>query len=239
MALMLAISLIRCKVFGFGFSVRPLSRLKSSSSTLTQQYATLETKISTSSKAFSQTHDQRILPSHVRKWLDIELPEGRCVGVAMSEPSEEILPQDLMTEEAISSNSNHWAHSHYHPEEVAHGLGLPPAISTSFWTGRLAMRMALQYPDYPILKDSHGRPLLHDHDGQSSRWLGSISHKHNFAVALVSNDPVIAGVGIDLERNEHPSKRSIGLRILTERERDTLGLITGITEEEEVLLRFR
>jgi 4'-phosphopantetheinyl transferase EntD len=70
---------------------------------------------------------------------------------------------------------------------------------------------------------------------------GSISHKQNIGIALVSknNNDDTAGVGIDIEFISRPGKRSIAKRVLTKNETKALGNIPGITAEEEVMLRFR
>jgi hypothetical protein len=172
------------------------------------------------------------LPNNFRTWLDVELPEGRCVGVSMNELPES--DPDAITAEHVA-NPNHWVHAAYHPEEVAYGMKMKPASKSSFWMGRLAMRLALGSPDYAILKDSYGRPKL------GSGICGSISHKQYSGVALVSStsNKTLSGVGVDLEMTIRPGKRSIAPRVLTENERESLGHIPGISLEEEVLLRFR
>ena len=168
-----------------------------------------------------------LLPDNVRTWLDIELPEGRCVGVSFSD-----LPSTTVAT-SLGENKDHWMHSVYHPKELAYGLQLSDVSATSFWLGRLAMRIALEFPDYPILKDSFGRPQL---DGRSC---GSISHKGGCGVALISNNTLATSVGVDLEFTSRPGKRSIAPRVLTPNERETLGSIPGVSVEEEILLRFR
>lgn len=167
-----------------------------------------------------------LLPDNVRTWLDIELPEGRCVGVSFSD-----LPDPTLAA-SLGENKNHWMHSAYHPKELTYGLQLSDVAATSFWLGRLAMRIALEFPDYPILKDSFGRPQL---DGRSC---GSISHKGSCGVALISNNTMAATVGVDLEFTSRPGKRSIAPRVLTQSERESLGYIPGVSVEEEILLRF-
>lgn len=101
--------------------------------------------------------------------------------------------------------------------------------------------MALEFPDYPILKDKYGRPRL------NPGVHGSISHKQNNGVAIASSSPAIndgncterlVGVGIDLELTSRPGKISISKRVLTVNERKSLGRLPGITVDEEVLLRF-
>ena len=39
---------------------------------------------STLPNQLSSTENNIVLPDHVTKWLDIELPEGRCVGVKVT-----------------------------------------------------------------------------------------------------------------------------------------------------------
>ena len=78
-------------------------------------------------------------------------------------------------------------------------------------------------------------------------FAGSISHKRNFAVAIVSNESlsrkgdegissVHHHVGVDIELIT--PKTNIGKRVLTQNERDNLGMI-GLSKTEETLLRFR
>lgn len=142
---------------------------------------------------------------------------------------------------AASGGRYQWMDSAFHPSEVEYGLTLKKSRA-SFWLGRLALRLALDFPDYPILRDSYGRPQL------SPGIFGSISHKQDRGIALVS--PIIvldedgcgkrlAGVGIDLELTSRPGRPSVASRVLTERERQALGGLPGISVEEEVLLRFR
>ena len=82
-----------------------------------------------------------------------------------------------------------------------------------------------------ILKDKHGRPDI------PKGFLGSISHKKNIGVALVSVDnnydigatyskisatPKLRGIGVDIEKCEPRSSR-ISRRVLTPRELESLG----------------
>ncbi|KAL3941286.1 MAG: hypothetical protein SGBAC_004334 [Bacillariaceae sp.] len=163
------------------------------------------------------------------KWLDIELPEGRCVGVG----SDDSNTKEIISAETLADSTN-WAHEYYHPDELMHGMKLPSARQESFWLGRLSMRLALDgsSKDHPILKDSHGRPRL------PLGAFGSISHKGSYGVALVSRDESLAGVGVDLEHTSRTGKKNIGKRILTDDEMKDLGKLPGISAEEEVLLRF-
>jgi hypothetical protein len=172
-----------------------------------------------------------ILPEHLHKWLDVQLPEGRCVGVSVAE-----LPDTegaFASPEILAANPDHWMHAAYHPKELAFGMQLSEVVASSFWLGRLAMRIALQFPDYPILKDSYGRPQL------GGKVCASISHKGTCGISLVSNSTLVTGVGVDLEFTARPGKRSIAPKVLTEREQDSLGSLPGVSVEEEILLRFR
>ena len=116
-----------------------------------------------------------------------------------------------------------------------------------------------QYSDYPpILRDRFGRPDLSSSSTDSSTLFGSISHKKDRGVAILANQcrqqvmitrhnadeededrpQKLVGVGIDLELVSRPGKASIAKRVLTANELKELGRLTGITSEEEVLLRF-
>jgi 4'-phosphopantetheinyl transferase EntD len=162
----------------------------------------------------------------------VQLPEGRCVGVSVDGLAD--FEGSFATPASLATNPDHWMHAAYHPKELAFGMELSEAVASSFWLGRLAMRIALQFPDYPILKDSYGRPQL-----GGSNMCGSISHKGMCGISLVSNSTVTKGVGVDLEFTARPGKRSIAPRVLTQREQESLGSIPGVSVEEEILLRFR
>lgn len=97
-----------------------------------------------------------------------------------------------------------------------------------------------------ILKDKHGRPDI------PKGFLGSISHKKNIGVALVSVDnnfnigatssknsatPKLRGIGVDIEKCKPRSSR-ISRRVLTPSEIESLGNLQNVTKDEEVLLRF-
>jgi hypothetical protein len=181
------------------------------------------------------------LPQICKTVVDLQLPEGRCFAVAVKD-LDESNPDSLFPHQI--DKPDHWIRSVLHPEEVAYGLEKGKSSSStslvpnhSFWVGRLAMRAVLGFPDYPVLKDIHGRPKL------VSGMCGSISHKPGIGVALVaplsSSTATTTGVGIDLEVTCREGKKSIARKILTESEKKSLGRIPGITEEEEILLRFR
>lgn len=178
------------------------------------------------------------LPGSLKTWFDISVPEGRCVGVEVTTNENDCFPQDDF-DGTTTIQSDHWLRSAFHPDEVEFGRTLKKTRN-SFWLGRLALRIALDFPDYPILKDEYGRPQVKED------FFGSISHKEDKGVAIVSpsvtddrnSDIVLSGVGIDLEVTSRPGRSSIAKRILTENERQSLGNLPGITVDEEVLLRF-
>lgn len=174
------------------------------------------------------------LPGSLRTWFDLSLPEGRCIGVETTNEADSF-PKDGIT----TIQNDHWLFSAFHRDEVEFGMQLKKTRN-SFWLGRLALRRALEFPDYSILKDKYGAPEM------KKDFLGSISHKQDKGVAIVSppllhhrdSDAVLSGIGIDLEMTSRPGKPSLAKRILTERERKSLGKLPGITVDEEILLRF-
>mmetsp|Transcript_8423 Transcript_8423/g.18165 ORF Transcript_8423/g.18165 Transcript_8423/m.18165 type:complete len:347 (+) Transcript_8423:90-1130(+) len=177
------------------------------------------------------------LPVDLKTWFDISLPEGRCIGVVTVNETECFPQNPPDTVEAVKSD--HWIHSIFHIDEIDFGMNLNKTRN-SYWLGRLAMRIALDFPDYPILRDQYGRPQL------GPNIFGSISHKRNKGVAIVSSsmidsgnpDIILSGVGIDLEMTSRPGRPNIAKRILTKTEQKSLGNIPGISIDDEVLLRF-
>jgi enterobactin synthetase component D len=189
--------------------------------------------------------------------FDLQLPEGRCVGLRWPEPTianDSRQTSDLSVE-SIAKDQNHWIYNVLHVDEVAFGLRLSSeATRQSFFIGRLAIRHALDLPDIGdpnccvLLKDEYGRPQL------PPGYLGSISHKRSVGVALVAPDPAMCnsgggepalrpgspqrGIGVDIEGSVPNPKSNIAQRVLTARERNELGRIEGISAAEEVLLRF-
>jgi hypothetical protein len=90
--------------------------------------------------------DSIVQPTVFEKWLDVELAEGRCVGVKTNiDTTEEIFkPKDLQ-------DSNHWAHALYHPEELSYGMNIGAGSqSYSFWLGRM-VRFVLTLQKWSIL----------------------------------------------------------------------------------------
>ncbi len=218
--------------------------------------------------------------------FSIDIPEGRCVGVKLSNPNLAPNVPTSIVPEQIESNPQHWLRQVLHEDEVGYGVDLPsdPA-RMSFFMGRIAMRTALaqldgdeecvvdtengiqidsvEYEDDiggfsklpfvsamdpSILKDEHGRPQV------PHGYIGSISHKKDHGVALVSTIPADVnwqsksgesvmptpklGIGVDIEQS-FSRRRNIGKKILTPNELNDLGGLSGVTQDEEVLLRFR
>eukprot|EP00535_Pseudo-nitzschia_heimii_P006765 CAMPEP_0197185274 /NCGR_PEP_ID=MMETSP1423-20130617/11595_1 /TAXON_ID=476441 /ORGANISM="Pseudo-nitzschia heimii, Strain UNC1101" /LENGTH=244 /DNA_ID=CAMNT_0042636297 /DNA_START=180 /DNA_END=911 /DNA_ORIENTATION=+ len=173
---------------------------------------------------------------NLEKWFDISLPEGRCIGVATANETD-CFPQDLSDESTIERYR--WLRSVLHEEEIKFGATLKKTRN-SFWLGRTALRMALNSPGYPILRDEYGRPQLKED------LFCSVSHKPGKGVAIISpplkdkekSNIVLSGVGIDLESTSRQGRPSIAKRILTANERESMGNLPDISVDEEVLLRF-
>lgn len=189
--------------------------------------------------------------------FDIVVPEGRCVGLKVMDVPDS--HPDALRYDAVAAISNvttkpHWINDCLHPEEVNFGVQSLKGDThrKSFWIGRLAMRQALVAYDRPlsqprqqpwdapnisidsirnsqsILKDTHGRPKL------PYGFLGSISHKGNMGVALVTKENVSAhqvavppkwGIGVDIEEAIHADRRKIARKVLTLNEQADLGRI--------------
>jgi len=204
----------------------------------------------------------------------LDIPEGKCVCVEMKNPYEAPTVSTSLDSAQIESNEKHWIKQILHCEEVQYGKEMPSDPNRlSFFMGRIAMRAALaivgkndinvdnrEYDevnkssiklpsvakmDQSILKDEHGRPQV------PIGYLGSISHKNNYGVALVTEintggniqeDGTVAappkvGIGVDIERPFNRG-RSIARKILTPNEIADLGGLSEVTSDEEVLLRF-
>jgi 4'-phosphopantetheinyl transferase EntD len=89
--------------------------------------------------------------------LDLELPEGRCIGLQLADNLSE---RDALTAEAVlrnhhpnhndddrsDRNNDHWLRDLLHPQEIDFGLQVYKcdAARQSFWMGRMALRRALE-----------------------------------------------------------------------------------------------
>jgi enterobactin synthetase component D len=138
-----------------------------------------------------------------------------------------------------------------HPEEAALVEAMPPARRATFVAGRLAMRAAMGFTlaertpreaFAPILRTARGAPVL------PHAVAGSVSHKHDAALALMAPRSAVAAggslhVGVDLEHR--PTARdlarpSIARRILTAWELDALSALDTdlLAQRERVILSF-
>jgi Phosphopantetheinyl transferase component of siderophore synthetase len=223
----------------------------------------------TTSSVESHTSCATAVPNMYEHLFSLDLPEGKCVGLRLTHPNQAPTVPTSLDPSQIRSNKNHWIKEILHPDEVEYGFQQPSeSARITFFIGRLAMRTALaqmkdidshvsvEYEDrlggftklpvvstndQSILKDEHGRPKV------PNGFIGSISHKQNTAVALVSTLPsgndqgIVAsptiGVGVDIEQS-FTRRRNIAKKILTPNELDDLGKLEGVTRDEEVLLRF-
>jgi enterobactin synthetase component D len=127
-------------------------------------------------------------------------------------------------------------------ERVAAARMGAPRLAT--WAaGRAALRQALTLAGAPagavgdLPADAQGAPIV------PSRWLGSVSHKQEWAVALATRRPTGAhyvGVGVDVERRPDTVDDRVDLarRVLTAAELERLEGIDGVSRRRAVLLRF-
>lgn len=155
--------------------------------------------------------DYAIASSQYENVFSFDLPEGKCVGLRLSNPNQAPTVATSLDPSQIESNNNHWIKQILHPDEVQYGFQRPSENARmTFYIGRLAMRTALaemngvdshtavEYGDrfggftklpsvstndQPILKDEHGRPQV------PNGFIGSISHKQTTGVALISTLP--------------------------------------------------
>jgi len=167
------------KLSSFLFHIRPLHVCTP------QNFKYLETLASPDSivASWDPFPTKPIATTSWERLFDLQLPEGRCIGLVLSDvdPSH----ADALTPEGIA-HAKHWIHDMLHPQEVSFGVAQPSHHArTSFILGRLAMREALRLERHTsksisILKDEHGRPTV------PNGYLGSISHKGATGVALIA-----------------------------------------------------
>ncbi len=143
-----------------------------------------------------------------------------------------------------------------HPDEAAMVEAMPATRRATFVAGRLAMRGAMQHAmrtaegestnhaalQAPILRTERGAPVL------PSALAGSVSHKHDAALALMlPRAPLANGtstfVGVDLEHRPTATdlaRPSIARRILTADELDALASLDHdpLVQRERVILSF-
>ena len=177
---------------------------------------------STGASESPSTADETRIRKPWKTLFDLELPEGRCLGLRIDAAQSQ--QSDALSANAIACKE-HWIHSCLHQEEVQYAAAQPSEYTQqTFLLGRLAMRQVLE-EEYasPILKDAHGRPNV------PPNYLGSISHKRSVAdgmtaVALVSPYVEGMGVGVDIEL-AFQGRKSIAKRVLTPNEIMELGRI--------------
>jgi 4'-phosphopantetheinyl transferase EntD len=150
----------------------------------------------------------------------LDLPHGRCVAVA--------IPPALTDELAAALR----------PEELRLVTELPPARQPSFAAGRAALRLALRQaglPDGPLLREPRGGPTL------PPGALGSISHKTELAVALVTpttvEDSASNDMGVDLEISRR-LRVDISRRVLTEGEHRRWAQLSGESRDHDLIICF-
>lgn len=155
--------------------------------------------------------DHAVASSQYDNIFSFDLPEGKCVGLRLSNPNQAPTVATSLDPRQIESNSSHWIKNILHPDEVKYGFEQPSENARmTFYIGRLAMRTALAQmkgvdshtsvenedkfggftklpnvstDDQSILKDEHGRPRV------PNGFIGSISHKQTTGVALISTLP--------------------------------------------------
>ena len=150
--------------------------------------------------------------------FDLELAHGRCVGVRLSGAVGAV---EALAEAALL------------PEERAYAASLSSVRRRTWMGGRIALRQALAREGIgapPVLADGRGAPAL------PPGVAGSVSHKEDMAVALVSREPV-AKLGVDVERDA-PGKLDISKKVLTDEELLELAKLGSSERAREVLLRF-
>ncbi len=131
----------------------------------------------------------------------LDLPHGRCVGVALPQPG---AAKDVPTSTAVGVL----------PQEEWRQLEtLPEARRASWAGGRIALHATLAdlgVEAGAVLSTPRGAPIL------PAGARGSISHKESLAVALAARTEVDGGawrLGIDIERVA-PGKLDISKRVL-------------------------
>jgi 4'-phosphopantetheinyl transferase EntD len=161
------------------------------------------------------------------------LSHGHCVLVQL--PQKEQVGEDYRLPGEVRPD--------LHARELAHMRDYKPARSVFFAGGRLALRRALWAMEAPglepMLPGKNGAPVI------PGQFVGSISHTHGLAAALVSRRPPgeegedeHMAVGIDVERTSRPTSLRLARKILAAEEERQLGLHLGLDEQQDLTLRF-
>lgn len=145
-------------------------------------------------------------------------PFGPCVGVAIPGNEQPLtLPEDLA------------------PEERAFAQAASPFRARTFAAGRVALRAACAAAGLPpppaVLAGPQGEPAL-----PSYMW-GSITHKHNLAVAIAAPAEGVGGLGIDLE-SMALGKVDIAARVLRPEELERLAKAPSHERARQTRLAF-
>jgi phosphopantetheine--protein transferase-like protein len=85
------------------------------------------------------------IASQYETLFSLDLPEGKCVGLKLTNPKQAPTVPTSLDPKQIQSNENHWIKQILHPDEVKYGSELSfEAQRMTFFIGRLAMRTALE-----------------------------------------------------------------------------------------------
>ena len=96
------------------------------------------------SEAAESNADHAVASSQYSNLFSFDLPEGKCVGLRLSNPNQAPTVATSLDPRQIESNSSHWIKKMLHPDEVKYGFEQPSENARmTFYIGRLAMRTAL------------------------------------------------------------------------------------------------
>lgn len=148
-----------------------------------------------------------------------ELPHGVCVLIGLPNRLDEPISEELRQELDQGMPS-----FELHPTEAQHMSNLGPTRKLSFAGGRLALRRAIRAAEAlgdagPVLPGELGAPTL------PKGLVGSISHTHGLAAAIVGTPPPDAdqaAVGIDVEHTSRQTSPRLARRILAPVEREQM-----------------
>jgi enterobactin synthetase component D / holo-[acyl-carrier protein] synthase len=151
--------------------------------------------------------------------FELALDHGLCLGVWLPRAAEDA---DALAEGVLKA------------EELAMAATMTPVRRRTWIGGRVALRLALERAGFgapPVLVDDRGAPTL------PPGTCGSISHKEELAVALVTREAGGARIGVDVE-GERPRPIDISAKVLTRAELQEIAHLAHAQREHEVLLRF-